>query len=179
MSDEILDFECPTCGEAVTTNIAITRCGRCGGCPPASATKPREYVSDAVKLAREVIAAASCCNSVPLARTVIAQDEELAKLRTEAEEYRASGRATKAHVRLAAEVHELRAAVAGYEREIDRIAHGNTIEGDAMCINELEVVSLRGENAKLRAALAEACAYLEREGFDETASELRRLANGE
>lgn len=38
-------------------------------------------MTDAVKLARETIAAAACCNSVPLARAVLDQEAELTKLR--------------------------------------------------------------------------------------------------
>lgn len=105
------------------------------------------------------------CDVNTLARAVVAQADELAKLRAE---------------------------VAAYEREIDRIAHGRTIESDAMCVNEVAVCNLRDDNAKLRAALREACDLIagtvqcESQYDDYTDDpdfkrqlELRRLADGE
>lgn len=52
-----------------------------------------------------------------------------------------------------------------------------TFQGVVVCMDKLAnaVIAQDEELVKLRAALAEAIEYLEREGFDETVERLRRL----
>lgn len=213
------------------------------GCPRCViAWPPVANADDGPAVAREVVDrsnrerlnshANAVHTSLTLARAVIAQAEELAKLRADNDvlrtqvEHRAESPglddwarrlldkyagyppfdsldmgqqqmliweyASELLVVRGKRIDELRAAVAAYEREIDRIAHGNTIEGDAMCVNEVEVVNLRGDNAKLRAALREALGYAEQrdvmaepggwkrvDEYEARIVELRRLADGE
>lgn len=124
---------------------------------------------EAVKLARDVIETGRGDCSADLARAVIAQAEELASLKRMAtgcpchHTTPCSDMCSCAHPLMSAGCR--RCALYGSEEQRQGAARRLAAQAE--------------ELAKLRAALAEASAYLDSEGFDETAARLRRLADGE